>query len=91
MIISLKQLRDISNYFVYQSYSSDVITDDVEVEISIIEENLNNNILQSVFLLQTNGTNPYYENTTILRSLEVYPSQDKRPSMILETQKRNLK
>jgi len=52
MKITLKQLRDISNYFVYQSYSSDVITDDVEVEISIIEENLNNNILQSVFLLQ---------------------------------------
>lgn len=91
MRITLKQLRDLSNYYTYQSYDSSVSTDDIEIDISVLEENLEKDILQSVFTTQTTGQSPYDTKVTIHRSVEVYPAQDKRPSVTIETRKQNLK
>ena len=90
MRITLKQLLDLSNYNTYQSYDN-VAFDDIEIDISVLEENLEKDILQSVFTTQTTGQLAYDTKVTIHRSVEVYPAQDKRPSVIIETRKQNLK
>ena len=92
MKITLKQLRDLANYYYYQSYDS-AVADDIEIDISVIEEDLEKDILQSVLITQTTGqlALAYDSKVTVHRSVEVYPAQDKRPSITVETRRQNIK
>ena len=86
MKIKLSELIKAADYLRY--YNRDLL-DDSLIDVTMLEENISDGVLQSVLAFSVNSVD--YSNKEVHRTVELYPGSESKEPKIIEVSTRNLK
>lgn len=86
MVIKLKELIGVVDYYRYRGG----IAHDSDIEISLLKENINDGVLQTVLTFTAIVSSRYDDAATTIKTVEIYPKDDGRKSKAIEISSRDL-